>query len=94
MQAVTNRKEWESIADELEAMEVDKVKSYYLKYLFAYERKQYFGNEEEEDEPIMVKGNPRKIAKTENKETKIRGEENFSLYSELLKNIEEDEKEK
>lgn len=38
--------------------------------------------------------NPRKLAKTESKEMKIKVEENFSLYSDLLKNIEEDEKEK
>lgn len=35
-----------------------------MKYLYAYERKNYFGIDEDEEEDLIVEGNPRKMNKT------------------------------
>lgn len=66
-QSVSNRKEWEKIAEELKVKDGLKLRKHYLRYLLAFERKNYFGIEEEEDDDdrLLVNCNPRKMTKTE-----------------------------
>jgi hypothetical protein len=45
MQAVTNRNEWPQISSEAGSKEnYLKLKSFYVKYLFPYEKRNYFGS--------------------------------------------------
>ena len=96
-QSVTNRNEWQNISDELQVKDSKLVHRHYRKYLYAYERKHYFGVEDDEEEPVLISMLPRKMTKVDamakEQGSKIR-DENYSLESELAKNIEEDLKER
>jgi hypothetical protein len=49
MQAVTNRNEWQQISSEAGSKESETIiKNFYLKYLFPYEKRNYFGSENED----------------------------------------------
>ena len=62
MKAVTNRKEWEEVSEEIDGDPAE-IKRIYRKYIFPYEKRNYFGQENYDDEPNMVLGIPRKIVK-------------------------------
>ena len=72
-QSVTNRKEWEKISEELQVKESQTTQNYYRKYLYAYERKHYFGVEDDDEEPLLVHMLPRKMNKTDASASKEAG---------------------
>lgn len=74
MQAVTNRKEWGQISNEVGSKDHLRIKGFYLKYLLPFEKRNYFGSEAEDEMPNMLLGAPRKINKNESSPLKPKNE--------------------
>ena len=69
---------------------------FYKKYVFPYEQKNYFGEQNCDVEPSMVLSFPRKLIKTESgaQGQKAKVEQVGSLLNEIGKNLEEEEQTK
>lgn len=84
IKAVTNRNEWVQItADAGGKEQMAKIKGFYLKYLFPYEKRNYFGSENDDEFPNLILGAPRKINKNETNSTsaKPKNEEYTNLQN-------------
>ena len=86
---MTNRSEWPQITAEAGGKEnVGKIKSFYLKYLFPYEKRNYFGSENDDEFPNLILGAPRKISKNEaNSSAKPKNEEYTNLQNEISRTL-------
>ena len=65
------------------------MRDFYCKYLFPFEKKNYFGIEQDEEHPDLVVGVPRKLVKGDSGRHK--NEEESGLLAEIARSLEEEE---
>lgn len=65
-----------------------RLKNFYQKYLFPYEKRNYFGTENDDEFPNLILGAPRKINKNEtNSAVKPKNEEYTNLQNEISRTL-------
>jgi hypothetical protein len=58
-----------------------KIKLFYLRFIFPYEKKHYFGVDSEDSLPNLILGEPRKMLKTDGMQIKLKNEEYINVQN-------------